>query len=139
MTRTGRRKWIFISGQCALLKKNAYCIHLSSGKDANILMAYIVDLICVMQVIFLLASGRGDPVKPAIVFHALRAYETPRKVVHLCVNDFDGKLGVLLGGRQLVLDKIETLIWHHSIADHEIEELRGKIGEILPSNSSDSS
>ena len=109
----------------------------SSEKDVKILMAYIVDLICVMQIIFLLASG--DHVKPETVVHALRAYETPRKVVHLCVNDFDGKLGVLLGGRQLVLDKIETLIWHHSIADHEIEELRGKIGEILPSNSSDSS
>ena len=109
MTRTGRRKWIFISGQCALLKKNAYCIHLSSGKDANILMAYIVDLICVMQVIFLLASG--DLLKPETVVHALRAYETPRKVVHLCVNGFDGKLGVRPGGRELVVDKIEALIW----------------------------
>ena len=135
MTRTGRRKWIFISGQCALLKKNAYCIHLSSGKDANILMAYIVDLICVMQVIFLLASGRGDPVKPAIVFHALRAYETPRKVVHLCVDEFDGKLGVRPGGRQLVLDKIEALIWRYSIPDDKVEELRRKIGEVLSGSS----
>jgi hypothetical protein len=99
-------------------------------------MAYIVDLICIMQVIFLLVSARGDHVKPETVLHALRAYETPRKVVHLCVNGFDGTLGVRPGGRQLVLDKIEALIWRHSIPDDKIEELRRKIDQVLPSGSS---
>ena len=106
----------------------------SSKKDVKILMAYIVDLICVMQVIFLLASG--DLLKPETVLHALRAYETPKKVVHLCVDEFDGKLGVLPGGRQLVLDKIEALIWRHSIPDDKIEELRRMIDQVLSSGSS---
>jgi hypothetical protein len=116
------------------LKKNAYYIHLSSTKDVKILMAYIVDLICVMQVIFLLASG--DRVKPETAVLALRAYEEPRRIVQSCVNGFDGGLGVLPGGRERVLDKIEMLIWRYSIADHEIEELRRQIGGVLPSGSS---
>jgi hypothetical protein len=134
MKRTGRREWIFITGHCTSLKKNAYCIHLSSEKDVKILMAYMVDLICVMQVIFLLASG--DRVKPETPVLALRAYEEPRRIVQSCVNGFDGRLGVLPGGRELVLDEMERLIWRYRIADHEIEELRRQISGISPSGSS---
>ena len=88
-------------------------------------MAYIVDLICVMQVIFLLASG--DRVTPETAVLALRAYETQKRFVHLQVDGFDGKLGVLPTGHDHVLEKIEALIWRYSIADHAIEELRRRI------------
>lgn len=71
-----------------------------------------------------------------MVASALQAYEGPQKFVHLFVDAFDGKLGVLPGGRDQVLDKIEQLIWRHSLADHEIEELRRKIGEALLSGPS---
>ena len=128
MKRTGR-EWIFITGQCASLKRIACCIYLSSKKDVKILMAYIVDLICVMQIVFLLASR--DRVTPKTAALALRAYEEkPKKFVHLWVDGFDGNLGVLPGGRDLVLEKIEMLIWRYSIADHEIEGLRQQIGEV---------
>ena len=89
-------------------------------------MAYIVDLICVMQAIFLIASG--DRVTSQTTAYAVRAYEKSRKIVHLLVDEFDGRLGVFPGGRDPVLEKIEALIWRHSIPDQEIEELRRKIG-----------
>lgn len=94
-------------------------------------MVYIVDLICVMQVVFLLASG--GRVTSGMVASALRAYERPRKIVHLVVDAFDGKLGVLPGGRDQVLDRIEQLIWRFSLGDHEIEDLRRDIGKTDPS------
>lgn len=95
-------------------------------------MAYIVDLICVMQAVFLIASG--DRLTRETTALALRAYEKPRRFVHLLVDGFDGKQGVLPGGRDYVLEKIEAWIWRHSIADHEIEELRWKIRKLLPSD-----
>jgi hypothetical protein len=97
-------------------------------------MAYIVDLICVMQIIFLVASG--SHVTPKIADLALRAYENPKRSVHLCVDEFNGKLGVLPGGREYVLDRVEELIWRYSIADREVEELRQMISEALPPGSS---
>ena len=96
-------------------------------------MAYIVDLICVMQVIFLLASG--DRVTPETAVLALRAYETQKRFVHLQVDGFDGKLGVLPTGHDHVLEKIEALIWRYSIPDDKVEELRRKIGEVLSGSS----
>lgn len=98
---------------------------LSSKRDVKILMAYIVDLICVMQTIFLLAPG--GRLTPEAVALAVGANEKPRRIVHILVDGFDGTLGVLPGGRDHVLEKIEALIWRHSIADHEIEELRRRI------------
>jgi hypothetical protein len=118
-----------------IAENNAYCIHLCSKKDVKILMAFIVDLICVMQIVFVLASG--GRVTPETAVLALRAYEEKSKsFVHMCVEGFDGNLGVLPGGREHVLEKIEELIWRHSIAGREIEELRRKIGPVLPSGSS---
>lgn len=102
----------------------------------KILMAYIVDLICVMQAIFLIASD--GKVTAETLALALRAYERPRRFVHLLVDGFDGKQGVLPGGRDCVLEKIEALIWRHSIADHEIEALQRRIGKPLPPLPSDS-
>ena len=115
-------------------EKECILYHLCSKKDVKILMAFIVDLICVMQIIFLLASG--GRVTPETAALALRAYEeNPKRCVHMCVERFDGNLG-LPGGREHVLEKIEELVWRHSIAGQEIEELRRKIGRALPSGSS---
>ena len=97
----------------------------------KVLIAYIVDLICVVQVVFILTAGGVDSVTRERVAIALRAYEKPRKVVHLLTEAFDGKQGILPGGRDLVLEKIEELIWRHSIADHEIEELKRRGSEVL--------
>ena len=69
---------------------------------------------------------------PETAVLALRAYEKPKRIVHLSLDGFEGKLSVLSGGRDHVVDKIEELVWRHSIADHEIEELRRKIGQLLP-------
>ncbi|KAF8447438.1 hypothetical protein L210DRAFT_3641382 [Boletus edulis BED1] len=96
--------------------------------DVKVIMAYVVDLICAMQAIFLLAfGGRVTADKVAL---ALQAYEQPRQIVHLKVDAFDGRLG-----RDHVLDKVEELIWRYSIADHEIEETRRKISQVLPPGS----
>lgn len=108
-------------------------MRLFSKKDVKILMAYIVDLICVMQAVFLLTLG--DRVTAETVTQAVRAYEKPRRFVHMFVDAFDGKQGVLPGGRDYVLEKIEEWIWRYSIADHEIEQLRQRISEVLPPNS----
>ncbi|KAF8121946.1 hypothetical protein EV363DRAFT_1405326 [Boletus edulis] len=99
--------------------------------DVKILMAYVVDLICIMQAIFLLTSGGRVAVTTKTVNLAVQAYEEPRKIVHRIVKAFDGKLG-----RDRVLDEIEELIWRHSVADHEIEGFRLKIGEVLAACSS---
>ncbi|KAG6370104.1 hypothetical protein JVT61DRAFT_12510 [Boletus reticuloceps] len=100
----------------------------AAENDVKVIMAYVVDLICAMQAIFLLAfGGRVTADKVAL---ALRAYEQPRKIVHLKVDAFDGRLG-----RDHVLDKVEELIWRYSIADHEIEETRRKISQVLPPGS----
>lgn len=97
----------------------------------KVLIAYIVDLICVVQVVFILTAGGVDSVTHERVAIALQAYEEPRKVVHLLTDAFDGKQGILPGGRDLVLEKIEELIWRHSIADHEIKELKRRGSEVL--------
>ncbi|KAF8549884.1 hypothetical protein OG21DRAFT_1488196 [Imleria badia] len=126
-----------VAGIVISVIQTTYEAYREAKKDVKILMAYIVDLICVMQAIFLITSG--GRVTPEAVTQAVQAYEKPRRFVHMLVDGFDGKLGVIPGGRDYVLERIEALIWRHSIADHEIEELRRRIAEGLPSNSDSSS
>ncbi|KAF8549886.1 hypothetical protein OG21DRAFT_1514674 [Imleria badia] len=97
-------------------------------EDVKILMAFIVNLICVMQVIFLLASG--GPVTRQTVALAVGGCERQRSVVHSLVNDFDGKLGVLLGGRDYALEQVVKWIWLYSIKDDEIEALKRRMGQV---------
>ena len=126
MKRTKNREWIYTASQSLV-----YHIYFSSKKDVKVLIAYIVDLICVMQVVFILTSSGLDNVTRERVAIALQAYEKPRKDVHRLTEAFDGRQGVLPGGRDLVLEKIEELIWRYSIADHEIEELKRRGSEVL--------
>ena len=92
-----------------------------------------MNLICVMQATFLLASG--GRLTPQTVALAVGGCEQQRSTVQPLVDDFDGKLGILLGGRDYVLEKVEEWIWLYSITDHEIEELRQRIGQVLASGS----
>jgi len=94
-------------------------------QDVKILVAYIVDLICLMQIVFLLTSG-GRVTEQTIAL-AVREYEAPRREVHHLIKMSDGRPGVLPGGRDYVLDKIEHLIWRFSITDDQIQELRQKL------------
>ncbi|KAF8121944.1 hypothetical protein EV363DRAFT_1456966 [Boletus edulis] len=119
-----------IATMTASVIQTTYTVYGEAKKDVKILMAYIVDLVCVMQVVFLLTSGGRITITAETVALALRAYERPSKIVHLMVDAFDGI------GRDHVLNKVEELIWRYSIADHEVEELRRKIGQVLPSSSS---
>jgi len=97
-------------------------VHREAKKDIKIFMAYIVDLICVMQIIFLLAPH--DPVTPETIALAMGVYEESRRVVHHSIEAFDGTLGMLPGRRNYVLEKIEDLIWQLSVADDQILDLR---------------
>jgi len=94
-------------------------------KDVKILMAYIVDLISLMQIVFLLVSG--NPVSDETIIFAVHVYEESRRVVHHSVEALDGTLGVLPGGRDYVLEKIEDLIWQFSVTDDQIQDLRQKL------------
>ncbi|KAF8447265.1 hypothetical protein L210DRAFT_3525408 [Boletus edulis BED1] len=124
-----------LSASAISVAQTMYTAYDEKKKDVKILMAYIIDLVCFIQAVFLLTSGGRVTVTPEIVNLALQAYDQPRKIVHLLVDAFDGKLGVLPGGRDHALDKIEELIWRYSIADHEIKELRQRIDQVLPSGS----
>ncbi|KAG9309988.1 hypothetical protein JVU11DRAFT_10022 [Chiua virens] len=100
--------------------------------DVKIFMAYIVDLICVMQAIFVIApNGQVTPETVALV---LQAYEVPRKNVHVSIEGFDRKQCVLPRGRDQVLEEIEALIWCHSISDHEMGQLRQRVGSMSSSS-----
>jgi len=100
-------------------------------EDVKKLTAYIVDLICIMQIIFLLVPP-GDGVTPEIITLALRAYEKPRKSVHQCVATLDGNMGVRPGGSDYVLEEIEELLRSYRIADDQIKELRHEIPRAVP-------
>lgn len=92
------------------------------------LMAYIVDLTCVMQIIFLLASTRNGVVNVEVIRIAMQAYEqVHRKNVHADINDFSVSLAMAPGKRDDVLDKIKELIKSHSIRDEELPTLRQQL------------
>ncbi|KAF8126003.1 hypothetical protein EV363DRAFT_1402063 [Boletus edulis] len=109
-----------LSASATSVAQTMYTAYDETKKDVKILMAYIIDLVCFIQAVFLLTSGGRVTVTPEIVNLALQAYDQPRKIVHLMVDAFDGKLG---------------LDWRYSIADHEIEELRRRIDQVFPSGS----
>ncbi|KAF8549889.1 hypothetical protein OG21DRAFT_533799 [Imleria badia] len=100
--------------------------------DVKDLMAYIVNLICVVQAIFLLASG--GRLTPNTVALAVGGCTEQRKSVQHSVDRFDANRGILLGGRDYVLEQVVEWIWHYSIKDDKIEELRREIGQVLPSS-----
>jgi len=110
----------------AVLGKLAHDMYKASQDVVRQLMAYIVDLTCVMQIIFLLASTRNGVVNAEVVGIAMQAYEqVHRKNVHADINDFS--LVMAPGRRDYVLDKIKELITSHSIRDEELPTLRQQL------------
>lgn len=92
-------------------------------------MAYIVDLTCVMQIIFLLTSVRQHgEVTVEVVGMAMEAYERAhRSAVHADISAFGVHLAVAPGRRDHVLEKIKELIRKHSIPDEEVTALRRRL------------
>jgi len=91
-------------------------------------MAYIVDLTCVMQIIFLLASARNGVVNVEVIGIAMRTYEqVHRNDIHADINDFSVNLAMSPGKRDLVLDRIKELIKSHSIGEDELQTLRQQL------------
>ena len=91
-------------------------------------MAYIVDLTCIMQIVFLLASTRNGVVNIEVVAIAMEAYEeTHRCNIHADINNFSVNLAVAPGKRDHVLDKIKELIKKHSIGNEELSNLRRQL------------
>ena len=74
-------------------------------------MAYIVDLIIIMQMIFIISKGREDGiVKPEEVEDVLKDFEAnQRGKVHQDIRKFVREEGVFKG-KDIVLDKIVELI-----------------------------
>ena len=93
------------------------------------LMAYIVDLTCIMQIIFLLTVVRPSmEVTPDVVRMAMKAYEeTCRHDVHSDINDFGVHLAIAPGKRDTVLEKIKELIAKCRVSDEQVSELRRQL------------
>lgn len=92
------------------------------------LMAYIVDLTCVMQIIFLLASTGNGVVNVQAIAIAMEAYEVAHKSeVHADINSFSVSLAVAPGKRDHVLDKIKELITSHRVGEQELPALRRQL------------
>ena len=87
-------------------------------------MAYIVDLIYVMKILFVLAP-RGSMTSQDVAL-ALKVYEKSayRNRVHLEIRDFSAGFPP---GRNSVIEKIEVLIGRFEITDKEVVELRSQI------------
>jgi len=112
----------------AVLGKLAYNLYRASQDVVRQFMAYIVDLTCVMQIIFFLASTGNGKVDIEVVKMAMRAYGgTPRCNVHTDINNFRVNLAVAPGKCDHVLDKIKELIKKHSVGDEELLNLRRQL------------
>jgi len=82
-------------------------------------MAYIVDLIIIMQMIFVISESRADGVvKPEEVDDVLNRFEAARRNdVHQDIKEFVVEMGVFnaIIGKDIVFDKIVDLINHHRV------------------------
>jgi hypothetical protein len=77
-------------------------------------MAYIIDLIIIMQMIFKISEGRADGVvKPEEVEGVLKDFgDNQRSRVHREIRKFVREMGVLKAvvGKDIVLEKMVELI-----------------------------
>jgi hypothetical protein len=80
-------------------------------------MAYIVDLIIIMQMIFVISeAGPDGVVKPEEVEVILNRFEATRCIdVHQEIREFIREMGVLKAvvGKDIVFEKIMNLIDHY--------------------------
>ena len=102
----------------------------SSSQDVvRRLMAYIIDLTCVMQIIFLLTAVRpSSEVTDEVVCIAMKAYEeAERSDVHADIKDFDVGLAFARERQDAILDKIKELIFKYRVSDDQVAELRRQL------------
>ncbi|KAG2753105.1 hypothetical protein P692DRAFT_20951368 [Suillus brevipes Sb2] len=87
------------------------------------IMTYIVDLTCIMQILFLLAST--GPISPRVIKIAFKAYEEAGKSnVHSAIQSH---VSVTRSGGDDALEEIVRLINDHSIKAEDVQGLRTKI------------
>ncbi|KAH7929084.1 hypothetical protein BV22DRAFT_153440 [Leucogyrophana mollusca] len=106
----------------------AYTIYQKSHDVLRQFMAYIVDLMCIMQILFLV-SPQG-PVSPETIQLAVRAYsesEAGKDQVHSLIRAYEPSAALTRAGRDHALEKIIKLINDHRIEPEEISSLRAKI------------
>ena len=85
--------------------------------------ANIVDLTCIMQIIFLLTAVRPSmEVTPEAVRMAYE--EACWHEVHADINDFSVQLAIAPGKCDIVLEKIKELIAKYRVSDEQVSELR---------------
>ena len=92
-------------------------------------MAYIIDLTCIMQTIFLLAAvWPSSEVTDEVVCLAMMAYEVAlRSDVHADIKDFDVGLAFARERQDAILDKIKDLIFKYRFSDDQVAELRRQL------------
>jgi hypothetical protein len=86
-------------------------------------MAYIVDLVIIMQMIFIISESRADGiVKPREVEDVLKRFEADlRRDVHRDIKEFVEEMGVFnaIMRKDIVFEKIVNLIDHHRVRGEE--------------------
>ncbi|KAG1739226.1 hypothetical protein EDD22DRAFT_330941 [Suillus occidentalis] len=114
----------------------AYETYQQTNDALQRIMTYIVDLTCIMQILFLLCShlrppppaGPIPPPKPislSAIKIAIDAYEGAGKSnIH---SEVKSRVSVAHAKGDDVLDEIDKLINHHSIKDEEVQDLRRKL------------
>ena len=92
-------------------------------------MAYIIDLTCIMQIIFLLTAVRpSSEVTDEVVCIAMKAYEdAQRSEVHADIENFDVGLAFAHERQDAILDKIKDLIFKYRVSDDQVAELRRQL------------
>jgi len=106
-------------------------------------MTYIVDLTCIMQILFLLCNHPRPPppagpsppaglipppelISLSAIKIAIDAYEEAGKSdIH---SEVKSRVSVAHAKGDDVLDEIDKLINRHSIKDEEVQDLRRKLG-----------
>ncbi|KAG1897299.1 uncharacterized protein F5891DRAFT_1048819 [Suillus fuscotomentosus] len=111
----------------AVLAKLAYDTYQQKTIVLRRIMTYIVDLTCIMQILFLLAPT--GPISPHIIKIAIRAYEGAGKSnVHLAIQSHH--VSVNRNGGDHALDEIVRLINDYTIKAEEVQDLRTRIGPV---------
>ena len=96
-------------------------------------MAYIINLMLVMQNLFWLAVVDHHPITCHLIKLAFKAYEeSPVKAqVHHSISDYVKEAGLFeRAGRDGVLAKIEELIDENRIESAEMHALKSRMGDI---------
>ncbi|KAG2108166.1 uncharacterized protein F5147DRAFT_695530 [Suillus discolor] len=111
----------------AVLAKFAYDTYQQKTIVLRRIMTYIVDLTCIMQILFLLALT--GPISRHVVKIAIRAYEEAGKSnVHLAIQSHH--VSVNRNGGDHALDEIVRLINDYTIKAEEVQDLRTRIGPV---------